>query len=267
MTPEEHIKAGNLDEALATAKEAVRSNPADSTSRIALFQIECVLGDWNKAGTQLGVLSDMDINTKLFAQIFSPLLDCELLRMEIFSGAKTPIVFGEPEPWMGHLIQATHLAGIGEFSSANELRAMAFELAPATPGFINDQPMEWIADGDTRLGPVLEVILDGCYRWVPFHRISSVTLEEPQDLRDLVWAPARFEWSNGGTASGFIPTRYSGSETSDSSRVLLSRTTVWNEKAPDLIFGLGQRQLVTNSSEFPLLEIRSISIPSEEPHA
>ena len=61
---------------------------------------------------------------------------------------------------------------------------------------------------------MLEVILEGRYFWVPFNCIQQIRIEEPADLRDMVWTPSQFTWSNGGTAVGLIPTRYSGSEKS-----------------------------------------------------
>jgi len=70
---------------------------------------------------------------------------------------------------------------------------------------MDGKPFEWIADGDSRLGPLLEVILEGRYVWVPFCRIKRVNIERPADLRDLVWAPAQFVWTNGGEASATFP--------------------------------------------------------------
>ena len=58
----------------------------------------------------------------------------------------------------------------------------------------------WIADADPRLGPVLEVFVNGNYMWVPFARVHAMQFDPPADLRDQVWMPARFTWSNGGEA-------------------------------------------------------------------
>jgi type VI secretion system protein ImpE len=143
------------------------------------------------------------------------------------------------------------------------MRARAFEEAPASSGKINDQPFEWIADADSRIGPVLEAIINGRYYWVPFARLSKVTIDEPEDLRDMVWSVAHFEFENGGEQVGLIPTRYSGSEASDDGLVVLSRKTVWEEIAPDTFRGLGQRILTTDEGETPLLEIRTVEINRE----
>ena len=101
MNVEEYIKAGQLDEALAFAQEAVRKTPAEARPRILLFQLLSVLGQWERALTQLNVLRDMDPECMVLAEIFRPVLQCEALREEIFAGKRSPLIFGEPMEWIG----------------------------------------------------------------------------------------------------------------------------------------------------------------------
>jgi type VI secretion system protein ImpE len=115
------------------------------------------------------------------------------------------------------------VAGRGENERSTELRSKAFEDAETSSGEINGQPFEWVADADSRLGPVLEAVINGRYYWVPFSRLSAVTVEEPEDLRDMVWMPAQLQFENGGESVALIPTRYPGSETSDDGLIALAR--------------------------------------------
>src|SRR5438309_6634848 len=114
MTVEEHIKAGQLNEALAQAQEAVRKTPAEARPRILLFQLLSVLGQWERALTQLNVLRDLDPECMVLAEIFRPVLQCEALREEIFAGKRSPLIFGEPMVWMCLLVQAIELLGQGQ---------------------------------------------------------------------------------------------------------------------------------------------------------
>jgi len=228
--------------------------------RVFLFQLLSVMGNWDRALTQLSVLESMGSEEKVMATIFEQVVQCEKLRKEIFAGKRSPIIFGEPADWMGLLVQANELVGQGKYAAAQELREKAFDQAPATPGKLNDQPMEWIADADMRLGPVLEVVIEGHYYWVPICRIQRMILEPPTDLRDLVWAPVQFIWANGGEASGHIPTRYSGTEESSDSQLRLSRKTEWTEHEGGYSLGLGQRLLTTDREDVPLLECRTVDL-------
>ena len=176
----------------------------------------------------------------------------------MFAGARGPLLFGEPEPWIAMLMQSLTMLGSGQSAQAAELRAKALEEAPAAAGTMNGEPFEWIADADSRLGPMLEVLLSGAYYWVPMHRIASVTIEPPGDARDLVWLPAEFRWTNGGEAMGLIPSRYPGSERAEDPAVRLARRTEWQQVGPETYLGLGQRVLTTNAAELGLLELREL---------
>ncbi len=260
MSAEEHIRAGQLEEALKELQGAVRNKPEDSRLRVFLFQLQCVMGKWEKALTQLQVLAGLNADTMLLAQVFRPVINCEVLRREIFDGKRTPIIFGEPMEWVGMLVQANELIAKGQFKAALELRDKAFDSAPATAGKVDDKPFEWIADADQRLGPILEIILEGRYVWVPFCRIKRIHMEKPADLRDLVWVPAQFVWTNGGEASGHIPTRYVRTEDSTDGPLRLARRTEWTEQDGGICLGLGQRILATDQTEYPLLECQTIDL-------
>ena len=200
----------------------------------------------------------------LLAEVFRPVLQCEALREEVFAGKRSPLIFGEPLEWIGLLVQANQLLAQGQVAAASELRTRAFEAAPATPGTLNDQPFESVADADSRLGPMIEAIIDGKYYWVPFFRVRSIRTEPPTDLRDLVWTAAQFVWANGGETPGFIPTRYPGNTKGTDSSLKLARRTEWVDQGAETYLGLGQRMIATDQVEIPLTETRKIVIESTD---
>jgi type VI secretion system protein ImpE len=110
------------------------------------------------------------------------------------------------------------------------------------------------------MGPCLELITNGRYYWVPFHRIRDLRFEAPADLRDFVWAPAQITWQNGGEAVALIPARYPGTEQSDDAALKLGRRTDWSVQPGDLYCGLGQRLLATDVGESALLDVRHIEL-------
>jgi len=257
-----HLRAGRLQEALSALRQAVRKSPTDASLRVFLFELLSLVGEWEKALTQLQVVGELDPDSFLLAQAFRPAVQCEVLRGEVFSGKRTPLIFGEPEPWVSWLVQANHLIATGKAEASAELREQAFAEAPASAGAINGQSFEWIADGDSRLGPMLEVILEGKYYWIPFARMVSIRIGSPETLRDLIWIPAQFTWSNGGNATGLIPVRYAGTESSSDDALRLSRKTDWLKRSDELFIGVGQRMLATDHTEYPLLEARQIGFES-----
>jgi len=185
---------------------------------------------------------------------------CEAVRDDVFAGKKSPMIFGQPDQWLALLIESLLLAGRAEHARSQELRSRAFEEAPATEGDIDKRPFAWIADADSRLGPVLEAVINGRYYWVPFSRLLKIQLEKPEDLRDMVWMPAHLQFENGGESVALIPTRYPGSQSSSDGLIALARKTVWEEIAPDTHRGLGQRILATDAEDVPLMDVRTVSL-------
>jgi type VI secretion system protein ImpE len=263
MTAEELIKTGQLTAAYTALQQEVRNKPEDQRLRVFLFQLNCVLGQLDKALNQLQVVASLSAETMLLARVFQGVISCELLRREVFEGKRTPIIFGEPQEWMGLLLQANELAAQGKGTAARELRDRALEAAPATPGKINGAAFEWIMDADSRLGPLLEVFIEGKYFWVPFCHVRKLVIAAPTDLRDLVWTPAQFVWTNGGEASGHIPCRYAGTEVSTDDGLRLARRTEWKDLVDGYAIGLGQRLLATDSGDHALLECRTIDLEPE----
>jgi type VI secretion system protein ImpE len=269
MQAEQSVREGRLQEALAELQAQVRKEPANAKYRIFLFQLLAVLGQWERASNQLNVLEEMDPESLPMVQTYREALRCELLRAEVFAGRRSPLIFGDPEPWMALLLEALQLTAGGHHAQAQTARDQAFEGAVATAGTLDGQPFEWLADADPRLGPMLEAVINGRYYWIPWQRIRTLALERPSDLRDYVWMPAGFTWANGGEAVGLIPSRYPGSQASADPQVQLGRKTEWLEQESGIYLGIGQRMLATDQNEYPLLDIRRIdlAVPEAAPPA
>jgi len=262
-TAEQCLREGDPAAALARLQEEVRARPSDAKLRVFLFQLLCVTGQWERALNQLAVASELDAGTLAMAQTYGEAVRCEAVRREVFAGRKARLVFGQPEQWLALLIESLLVAAQGEADRAERLRQAAFAEAPASAGTINDQPFEWIADADSRIGPVLEAVINGRYYWVPFNRLRMITVEEPEDLRDVVWMPAHLQFENGGDSVALLPTRYPGSETSGDGLLQLARKTVWEEVSADHHRGLGQRVLATDAADVPLMDVRTVILTSD----
>jgi type VI secretion system protein ImpE len=254
------FRAGDLAGALAALQPEVRARPQDLKLRIFLAQLLMVLGQWDRALTQLSVVAELDALTLPMVHTCRAAIQCEQLRAAVYAGQRSPLVFGEPEPWMALLIQALQLQASGDAEQARSARAAALEQAPASAGTANGGAFEWIADADSRLGPVFEVLLNGAYYWIPVHRITTVKFEAPADVRDFVWMPATFVWSNGGEAVGLIPVRYPQSEHSTDPQIQMARKTEWTALGGEQYAGLGQRVLATDQGDFGLLDLRDLTL-------
>ena len=216
------------------------------------------MGDWERALNQLNVSADLDPANLLMAQVCRPAIGAEALRAEIFAGLRTPLIFGEPEDWLGWLVESNKLLSQGHADAAAELREKAFEQAPATSGTINGQAVDWIADADQRFGPVFELMMDGKYYWVPAKRIAKIEMEPPDGFAGFDLGTGDVHMVDGREGDRPDAGALSGDGDSWGMRLQkLSRKTDWLDQGGAAI-GLGQRLLTTDTTEVPLLEVREL---------
>ena len=243
---------------LKALQDQIRKEPQRADLRIFLFQLYCLQGEWGKAANQLNAIEELDKEAESLVKTYREAVRCEVYRKGVFAGQRVPLILGDPQNWVALLLEALKLDAAGRHADAQALREQALESAPAQAGKADGQPFEWIADADSRLGPMLEMIINGKYYWVPMHRLAHLELDAPADLRDFVWTPATVTLANGGTNVALIPTRYPGSEAQDNNAIRLARATEWTELAPGSYAGLGQRMFATNEADISLLDLRDL---------
>ncbi|MCC2974176.1 type VI secretion system accessory protein TagJ [Massilia sp. IC2-476] len=254
------IKEGKPAEALAALQAQVRSEPSNAKHRIFLFQLLSVMGQWSRALTQLNVVGELDAEALPMVQTYREAIQCEALRTEIFAGRRAPLIFGEPQDWLGPLVEALRLDATDPVR-AGALREQALEQAPASSGSVDGERFAWLMDADERLGPVLEAVVNGRYFWIPFSRIARIEIDPPSDLRDTVWTAATFTWTNEAQAVGLIPTRYEGSTDLESDALKLARRTEWQDGR-----GLGQRMFASDRADYALMDVRKLEFDPVESH-
>jgi len=226
---EELFRAGKLDEAIESLGGELRSNPADAQRRVFLFELLCFAGDHDRAAKQLDVLGGGGRQAQMGALLYQGALNAERMRQEMFSQSSYP-------------------------RSA----------APTAAGTVNGRSFRSITDADPRIGARLEVFAGGRYLWVPFVHIASVRMQPPQRLRDLLWAPALVR-----TGPGFkdvelgevlTPVLAPLSWQDPDPEVRLGRVTDWVRLDDGGEVPLGQKLLLVDGEELPILEVRELEI-------
>ena len=229
MKAEELFRAGKLDEAIESLGGELRSNPADAQRRVFLFELLCFAGDHDRAAKQLDVLGGGGRQAQMGALLYQGALNAERMRQEMFSQSSYP-------------------------RSA----------APTAAGTVNGRSFRSITDADPRIGARLEVFAGGRYLWVPFVHIASVRMQPPQRLRDLLWAPALVR-----TGPGFkdvelgevlTPVLAPLSWQDPDPEVRLGRVTDWVRLDDGGEVPLGQKLLLVDGEELPILEVRELEI-------
>ena len=239
---------------IARIESRIRAQPTTAVHRWALFQLLCVTGDWARAMLQLQTWAKLDPKQAQTAQLFRDLIRAERWRKKVVTGHERPGFVLEPAPWVTELVLALWLAADGHGEHADEAREKALDAAPLIAARTPRGVAGWIADSDSRFGPICEVITAGHYRWLPFADLAAWRVSPPVNLIDLVWAPCVLTLTDGSILRGFMPARYPGSEAAPDA-LRLGHETVWHESERTAVIALGQKTWATEHGDFSLFEL------------
>lgn len=255
------LAAGDLAGSRAHLVEAVRSRPGDPALRSFLFQLSCVLGDWTRADKQLEMLGQLQPEALDMITDYRAAIAAEATRAAVMAGTIPPDIFGDPKPWAQDLAEALRAEAKGETAAATNLRSRALDAAPAVPGTLDGTGFSWLADADTRFGPLLEVVMNGAYRWIALSDLTALELTAPSDLRDVVWSVGIATFAEGAQWPVLIPARYPGTEATGDPALMLGRRTEWRALgAEGHAAGLGQRLLAHEAGDVALLDVRALTL-------
>lgn len=233
MTARQLLDAGNVREAERTLAARLREHATDVESRTFLFELLCFSGQYDRAEKQLSILAQGGKEQEMGAILYYSALHAEKTRHELFRKE--------------------------EFPSASA--------APSPPGKLNGKPFQSISDADPVVGPRLELYAAGAYLWIPFVHIASLQMQAPRRLRDTLWSPALVLTGPGfeGTDIGevLLPAVYPFSWKSDDESVWLGRYAEWVADDAGHSYPVGQKLLLVDGEEVPLLEIRSLEFAAD----
>lgn len=229
MTAIEYYRAGQLGEAIKALGDEVRSNPLDAKRRTFLFELLCFAGEYDRAEKHLDVLANFDPKSLPASLLYRSAIHAERTRQEMFRS--------------------------GSFPAKREA-------SPDRTGALNGKPFEYLGDADDRIGDSIEMFIAGSYTWVPTKYIERLEIEPPQNLRDLLWARARvdaspeFRFQELGEV--LLPAIAPLSYLANDDAVKLGRVSLWEPGNDSTEHLFGQKLLLVDGEEIPLLEVRSV---------
>ncbi|GJG86579.1 hypothetical protein tb265_17600 [Gemmatimonadetes bacterium T265] len=251
---QELFRAARLDAAIEALGGELRERPSDARGRTFLFELLAFAGQYDRAARQLDVLGAAGPGAEGGALLYKSALHAERERRELFERGGVPAAADGGAEAEG----AVASDGPGLTSDA------------PTGGTLNGRRFASIADADPRIGARLELYAAGRYLLLPFVHVASVRLEPPQRLRDLLWAPAvvrtgpRFRGRELGEVLLPVMTPLASAHPHD--EVRLGRVTEW--VALDAPAGgeapVGQKLLLVDGDEVPLLEVRELVIDAPD---
>jgi type VI secretion system protein ImpE len=240
MNPRELLKAGKLNDAVAALGEELRRDPTDLRARTFLFELLCFQGNHERAAKQIDVLGQEGPQSEMGAVLYRGLLHAMKSRQDVFLDENIPITVSR--------------TGLADNPGG---------------GSLNGVPFESIEDADPRIGMNLEVFAAGAYFLIPFSCLASIEISPPRRLRDLLWIPAvihttpAFQGRELGEA--FLPALSPLAWMNASDSVRLGRETVWEDGNNGARYPVGQKVLLVDDEEIPILEVRKLEFAVPAP--
>lgn len=257
------LNHASLTDIRAQLLTQLHDTPEEMHLRWRLFQVLCLLGEWKSALKQLQTCAAFEFITEATAQALRSLIQAEQQRIAILGGQHLPTWYQQTCPeWAHAFIEALAVAAANTdeaIADADMIRMDAMKNIPDIAGETHLGTFTWISDSDSRLGPVVELVIGGQLQLVPFNQIHHMQWQPPKGLLDLVWTPVTVTFQDGMTIESFMPTRYAISNTTND-QAKMSRITEWSSVGETTVIGIGQKVWMTNEGDMSLCDLRHLLI-------
>ena len=264
MDAKELIKAGKLAEARHELIEAVKSSPADISSRTLLFQVLAFYGEWEKARRHLELIATQDPDRAIGVQAYSNIIQAEAERLEVFQNNRRPSFLPEAPPYADRYESAWQMVGDKKFNEAEALFNQIHAERPRIAGTLNGKEFSGFKETDARLSRFLEAFVHERYVWIPFESLRELLLMPPTKLFDLLWASAQITTWKGLTLNCLLPVTYPESFRHADDQMKLGRMTDWTDLGAGFHQGVGQHVFQVGEEDIGILEIREALFNSFE---
>jgi len=257
----EMFKAGQLSAAIEELMREVKASPSDTQLRTFLFELLCFAGDWDRADKQLDVIGHRSMQSEIGVQTYRNITKAERDRERLFTNGLQPHFLREPPAYVDLHIDAINRLREGNLREARELLDRAEEERPALSGkFNDDQVFADLRDYNDLTGPVIELIVQDQYAWLPFEQIARIEFIPPKSVRDLIWSNVRIEARDGTIGEVYAPNLYPDTNEHTDDQVRLGRMTDWKQLSEDILQPSGMHLLLMDGEDHPRLDIRSIEV-------
>lgn len=253
------IRISNDNEEITKLNEdliaKIKVEPTNIELRFQLVKLYCFQADWDRAYKQLPIILSIEKEATRQVELYKNLLLSERLREQVLRGERSPCgLDGILPEWCNDLHKANECYGRGECENGEAYRQKALEQANAEAGIAENQGLfSWLADGDDRIGPILEFITAGGYRWVTLSEVQQICINSPLGMLDMVWAKSAITLTTGVEVNGYVPARYPLTQLEEKP-VKAGLVTNWIPEGEVRHIGQGRKMWMTDNQQFSIFE-------------
>ncbi|GLQ31854.1 type VI secretion system accessory protein TagJ [Litoribrevibacter albus] len=252
----ELIQAGALSEASEQLEMQLKDDPLNVDMRASYVELLCVKGDLEKADSQLDMMVRQNPDFLVGAVNLRQLIRAMQSRLDFYNGADTASIFCEADEELQTLLKLRLAIKDNQFAEAEALAAELEKTRKPTSIVINGKTVADIRDIDDSLCGYVELFgTDGKYYLAKFSELELLDVKQPESLLELTLRRVEVNIKNGPSGEAFLPIVYADS-TTEAER--LGRESDWNELAPQLFTGLGQKMWLADDQALAISDIQSV---------
>ncbi|XQW83479.1 type VI secretion system accessory protein TagJ [Thalassotalea piscium] len=254
---QEMLQEGRLTDSIAYLEGQLRDDPLNVNFKSSLIELLCINGELERADKQLNSMVQKHPDFLIGASNLRQLIHAEQSRQDFLIGKAVPCLFSDLDEYIEAFMKLRVEINQGEQSSIKESSFALEEKRPEVAMQLNGEEVNEFRDLDDTLGAFIEIFgTDGKYYIAQLKDIDYINFKPVNSIIEQVWRRVDISIKDGPSGEAHIPVVYANSNTEAEK---LGRETDWQELAPDVLTGVGQKMWFVNDQAVPMSEFIKLS--------
>lgn len=254
-----HLKAGELDEAIALMNAEVRQNPTDTNRRAMLVELLCFAGNLERADAVLDSINAVDPGAAVGVAMIRQLVRAEQARQQFYTEGRLPDFVKRPSGAMELELRAAVALREGSSHEVAALLAESESIRPRASGTADGAAFDDFRDLDDLSAAHFEVLTaTGKYYWISVESVIGLEFRPPGRRRDLLWRRAAMSVTDGPDGEVFIPAIYPFRTAGAAPRYRLGYATDFEGEGDGPKLGTGLRSFLVGDESRTILELGKV---------
>ncbi|MBU2870487.1 type VI secretion system accessory protein TagJ [Colwellia sp. E2M01] len=254
---QELLQESRLSDSISHLEIQLRDDPLNVDAKSSLIELLCINGELERADKQLNYMVQKHPDFLIGAANLRQLIHAEQSRQDFLIGKSVPHIFTESDAHIEAFMSLRVEMNQGNAESITNSALKLEENRTDIQVELNGEVVNEFRDLDDSLGGFLEIFgTDGKYYIAQIKDIEYIHFKPVSSIIEQVWRRVELSIKNGPSGEAHIPLVYANSST-DAEK--LGRETDWQEKAPDVMVGVGQKMWFVNDQAVPLSDFIKLS--------
>jgi len=252
------LQQGRLCEAITLIEGELREDPLNVDLKSTLVELLCINGELERADQLINAMVQKHPDLVVGAANLRLLIRAAQERQDFLQGQGVPSLFSERDAYLEAFMTLNLEITQGQGGEALQQVCEQLERCrPDTRVKVNDSMRKIVRDLDDTLGGFIEIFgTDGKFYVAQLVEVDYIHFKPVTSLLEQVWRRVDLSIKNGPSGEAYLPLVYGGSITDGQK---LGRETDWQQLAPQVCKGAGQKMWFVDDQAMPIFEVSRIS--------